>query len=234
MPAHRSRRPDRARSWYAIAAPDGAEVPGVPVRAEGPRPREEAPGDRLGPRRRHHAELRRLAHPARTTPSTTASISIWCSGATWSSPSDYRGSIGYGQGWRQGVYSDLGGKDYGDIAAGVDYLEGAGLRRPATASASGASATAASWRCRRSPDAATVPCAIDVAGVEDWTDWFQRSRRPVDPRPHGPSRGESRALSAGCRRSTIDRIERPLLVLHGTADVNVPFVRIGAADRRAA
>jgi len=36
---------------------------------------------------------------------------------------DYRGSIGYGREWRQGVYLDVGGKDARDAAAGADYLK---------------------------------------------------------------------------------------------------------------
>jgi dipeptidyl aminopeptidase/acylaminoacyl peptidase len=44
---------------------------------------------------------------------------------------DYRGSIGYGKEWRQGHYRDLGGADYRDIAAGVDYLATLGVVDPA-------------------------------------------------------------------------------------------------------
>ena len=36
---------------------------------------------------------------------------------------DYRGSIGYGREWREGVYLDVGGKDSRDAAAAADYLK---------------------------------------------------------------------------------------------------------------
>ena len=36
---------------------------------------------------------------------------------------DYRGSIGYGAAWREGVYMDVGGKDFQDAAMSADYLK---------------------------------------------------------------------------------------------------------------
>ncbi len=35
---------------------------------------------------------------------------------------DYRGSIGYGSAWREGVYMDVGGNDFKDAAMSADYL----------------------------------------------------------------------------------------------------------------
>ena len=42
---------------------------------------------------------------------------------------DYRGSIGYGRDWRQGVYRDVGGNDFEDAAMSADYLKTLGVRR---------------------------------------------------------------------------------------------------------
>ena len=36
---------------------------------------------------------------------------------------DYRGSIGYGAAWREGVYMDVGGNDFKDAAMSADYLK---------------------------------------------------------------------------------------------------------------
>src|SRR5262249_28841291 len=36
---------------------------------------------------------------------------------------DYRGSIGYGSAWREGVYMDVGGKDFRDAAMSAAYLK---------------------------------------------------------------------------------------------------------------
>ena len=56
---------------------------------------------------------------------------------------DYRGSIGYGRDWRQGVY-DVGGKDAEDAAAGRRLPEVAAVSWTPIGSGSGASATAGS------------------------------------------------------------------------------------------
>ena len=51
---------------------------------------------------------------------------------------DYRGSIGYGKAWREGVYMDVGGKDAKDAWMVAELSEDAAVRRHAIASASGA------------------------------------------------------------------------------------------------
>ncbi|PYQ08873.1 MAG: hypothetical protein DMF82_00615, partial [Acidobacteria bacterium] len=81
---------------------------------------------------------------------------------------DYRGSIGYGKEWRQGHYRDLGGADYRDIAAGVDYLKTLGYVDTTRVGIWGLS-----YGGFMALQALTVTpelfrCAIDVAGVDDW------------------------------------------------------------------
>lgn len=137
---------------------------------------------------------------------------------------DYRGSIGYGRAWREGHFRDLGGKDSQDVAAGMDYLRGLGFVDPSRVGVWGLS-----YGGFLTLQALTVTpdlfrCGIDVAGVVDWRDWYQD--------PDGPwikSRMGSPADNPGLYDRTapirrMDRLVRPLLVLHGTADVNVPFL----------
>jgi len=137
---------------------------------------------------------------------------------------DYRGSIGYGREWRQGHYRDLGGKDYEDIAAGVDYLKTLGHVDPARVGIWGLS-----YGGFMALQALTVTpelfrCAIDVAGVEDWNDWY---RDPGGPWIRGRMGTPEENQELYRRLSPIyhlEKIVRPLLVLHGTSDVNVPFL----------
>jgi dipeptidyl aminopeptidase/acylaminoacyl peptidase len=137
---------------------------------------------------------------------------------------DYRGSIGYGKAWRQGHYRDLGGRDYQDIAAGVGYLKGLGYVDDKRVGIWGLS-----YGGYMALQALTVTpelfrCAIDVAGVEDWRDWF---RDPDGPWVRGRLGRPEENPDLYERTSPIhmiDRIVRPLLVMHGTADVNVPFL----------
>ena len=137
---------------------------------------------------------------------------------------DYRGSIGYGREWRQGHYRDLGGKDYEDIAAGIDYLKTLGYVDPARVGIWGLS-----YGGFMALQALTVTpelfrCAIDVAGVEDWNDWY---RDPGGPWIRGRMGTPEENQELYRRLSPIyhlEKIVRPLLVLHGTSDVNVPFL----------
>ena len=86
---------------------------------------------------------------------------------------DYRGSIGYGSAWREGVYMDVGGKDFKDAAMSADYLKtlpyvdadrlgdlGPELRRVLHAA-------------RASPSARRrIRAAVDVAGVADYAMYY--------------------------------------------------------------
>jgi dipeptidyl aminopeptidase/acylaminoacyl peptidase len=137
---------------------------------------------------------------------------------------DYRGSIGYGKAWRQGHYRDLGGGDYQDIAAGVGYLKGLGYADEKRVGVWGLS-----YGGYMALQALTVTpelfrCAIDVAGVEDWRDWFRDPDGPWIRGRLGRPEDNPELYERTSPIHKIDRIVRPLLVLHGTADVNVPFL----------
>jgi dipeptidyl aminopeptidase/acylaminoacyl peptidase len=137
---------------------------------------------------------------------------------------DYRGSIGYGRDWRQGHYRDLGGSDYQDIAGGVDYLKTLGY-----VDAERVGIWGLSYGGFMALQALTVTpelfrCAIDVAGVEDWNDWYRDPGGPwILGRMGTPDENQHlyRRLSPIYH---LERVVRPLLVLHGTSDVNVPFL----------
>jgi dipeptidyl aminopeptidase/acylaminoacyl peptidase len=137
---------------------------------------------------------------------------------------DYRGSIGYGRSWRQAPYRDLGGKDYGDIAAGVSYLKSLGYVDGDRVGIWGLSygGFMALQALTVTPD--LFRCAIDVAGVEDWIDWYRDPGGPwIRGRMGRPEENDElyRRLSPIYH---LEKIRRPLLVLHGTSDVNVPFL----------
>jgi dipeptidyl aminopeptidase/acylaminoacyl peptidase len=137
---------------------------------------------------------------------------------------DYRGSIGYGRDFRQGHYRDLGGRDYEDIAAGVDYLGGLGFVDTARVGIWGLS-----YGGFMALQAVTVTpelfaCAINVAGVPDWRDWYHDPDGPWIRGRLGRPEDDPELYTRTSPIHRVDRIVRPLLVMHGTADVNVPFV----------
>jgi len=137
---------------------------------------------------------------------------------------DYRGSIGYGREWRQGHYRDLGGKDYGDIAAGVAYLKTLGYVDGDRVGIWGLSYGGFMALQALTVTPGLFRCAIDVAGVEDWNDWYRDPGGPwIRGRMGRPDENQElyRRLSPIYH---VDQVTRPLLVLHGTSDVNVPFL----------
>lgn len=137
---------------------------------------------------------------------------------------DYRGSIGYGRKWRVAPYRDLGGMDYQDVAAAVPYLASLLYVDTDHIGVWGLSYGGFLTLQALTGDPNLFRCGVDVAGVEDFRDWLRDpggvwvGGRLGDPREN-PS-----AYSQAAPIERIERITRPLLVLHGTADVNVPFV----------
>ncbi len=137
---------------------------------------------------------------------------------------DYRGSIGYGREWREGVYLDVGGKDSRDASAAADYLKTLSFVDADRIGIWGLSYGGFFTLKALTDRPTTYRCGVDVAGVPDFGMWHVDPGGPwVDARMGTPE--EHPALYS--QAAPIDRIEklsRPLLILHGTADVNVPYV----------
>ena len=138
---------------------------------------------------------------------------------------DYRGSIGYGKAWRQGVFLDAGGQDAQDTVEGVKYLASLGYVDTSRIGVWGLSYGGFFTLLDLTNAPTTFACGVDVAGVADyrmydedpwhgsWT--YGRLRAPAD---------NPKAYDVASPLMRIGKLERPLLILHGTADVNVPFI----------
>ncbi len=136
---------------------------------------------------------------------------------------DYRGSVGYGREFMQGHYMDLGGKDCDDVIRGAEYLKSLKYVDAERIGVWGLSygGYLTLQAIIRQPE--MFRAAINVAGVVDWNDW---ARDPggwwIQGRMGDPEDNEELYY----QRSPInfvDRIQTPLLILHGTEDFNVPF-----------
>jgi dipeptidyl aminopeptidase/acylaminoacyl peptidase len=134
---------------------------------------------------------------------------------------DYRGSSGYSRGWATGVSRDLGGSETQDVNAGADYLKTLSYIDPDRIGIWGLSYGGFMTLQSMVTDPTLFRCAIDVAGVGDWETWTtggmileRLGETPVtDPELYN--------RSAPVRH--LDKLVRPLLLLQGTNDANVPF-----------
>jgi dipeptidyl aminopeptidase/acylaminoacyl peptidase len=134
---------------------------------------------------------------------------------------DYRGSSGYSREWATGVSRDLGGIETQDVNAGADYLKTLSYVDPDRIGIWGLSYGGFMTLQSMVTDPTLFRCAIDVAGVGDWETWTtggmilgRLGETPVtDPGLYD--------RSAPVKH--LDKLVRPLLVLQGTNDANVPF-----------
>src|SRR5207244_10066118 len=138
---------------------------------------------------------------------------------------DYRGSIGYGRAWRQGVYMDVGGNDAKDAWMAASYLKTLGYVDMDRVGVWGLSYGGFFTLIAVTDQPKLFRAGVDVAGVVDYAMYYE------DPYHGGwtasrigtPEQNPQVYANAS-PLAHVDRLERPLLVLHGTSDVNVPYL----------
>ncbi len=138
---------------------------------------------------------------------------------------DYRGSTGYGRDWRQGVYKDVGGHDAQDAWMGGKYLASLPYVDPDRIGVWGLSYGGFFTLIAVTDQPTLFRAGVDVAGVVDYRMYYS------DPYHGGwtvsrigtPEQNPN-VYDNASPISHIDRLQRPLLVLHGTADINVPYL----------
>ena len=138
---------------------------------------------------------------------------------------DYRGSIGYGREWRNGVYMDVGGNDAKDAWMAANYLKTLPYVDSDRIGIWGLSYGGFFTLIAMTDQPKLFRAGVDVAGVVDYVMYYG------DPFHNdwtvgriGTPEENPKVYANASPISHIDRLARPLLVLHGTADVNVPFV----------
>jgi dipeptidyl aminopeptidase/acylaminoacyl peptidase len=138
---------------------------------------------------------------------------------------DYRGSIGYGRDWRNGVYMDVGGKDAKDAWMSANYLKTLPYVDSDRIGVWGLSYGGFFTLIAVTDQPTLFRAGVDVAGVVDYRMYYSDPyhggwtvSRIGTPEQHAQVYDNASPISH------IDRLARPLLVLHGTADVNVPFL----------
>ena len=138
---------------------------------------------------------------------------------------DYRGSIGYGRDWREGVYMDVGGKDAKDAWMAANYLKTLPYVDMDRVGVWGLSYGGFFTLIALTDQPKLFRAGVDVAGVVDYEMYYE------DPYHGGWTASRigtpeqnPKVYANASPISHVDRLERPLLVLHGTSDVNVPYL----------
>jgi dipeptidyl aminopeptidase/acylaminoacyl peptidase len=138
---------------------------------------------------------------------------------------DYRGSIGYGREWRTAVHMDVGGNDAKDAWMVTNYLKTLPYVDMERVGVWGLSYGGFFTLIAVTDQPKLFRAGVDVAGVVDYEMYYDdpyhggwTASRIGTPQQHPEVYAKASPLSH------VDRLERPLLVLHGTSDVNVPYL----------
>jgi dipeptidyl aminopeptidase/acylaminoacyl peptidase len=138
---------------------------------------------------------------------------------------DYRGSIGYGSAWRDGVYMDVGGKDFRDAALAAAYLKTLPYVNGDRLGVWGLSYGGFFTLLAMTEMPTLYRAGVNVAGVADYAMYYEDPYHGTwtESRIGRPDQNPA-VYAQASPVSKIDKLARPLLVLHGTADVNVPYL----------
>jgi Tol biopolymer transport system component/dienelactone hydrolase len=132
---------------------------------------------------------------------------------------DYRGSSGYSRDWATGVHMGLGVSDAADVVSSADYLKTLDYVDPERIGVWGLSYGGYLTLQAMTRDPLVFRCGINVAGVVDWATYGAGYTTPRLGTP--VENPDIYRVSAPIYH--LDKLARPLLVLHGTNDRNVAF-----------
>lgn len=133
---------------------------------------------------------------------------------------DYRGSAGYGREWRTDVYDFLGGKDYDDHIDAIDFMvKNYGVDQKRIGAYGGSyGGFMAGMLAMRAPE--RIAAAAALRPVFDWKNYYAANPQYTAQRLGFPDKNPE-AYKRSSPISYADKLERPLLILHGMSDDNV-------------
>lgn len=138
---------------------------------------------------------------------------------------DYRGSLGYGRDWRNDVYMDVGGNDAKDARMALTYLNTLGYVDKDRVGVWGLSYGGFFTLLAITQEPTWFRAAVDVAGVADYALYYDDPYHGSWTRSRiGTPEEHADVYAKAAPMSHVDQIKNPLLILHGTADENVPFI----------
>jgi dipeptidyl aminopeptidase/acylaminoacyl peptidase len=119
---------------------------------------------------------------------------------------------------------DVGGKDAQDAAAAAGYLGGLGYVDAERIGIWGLSYGGFFTLIAMTDLPTAYRCGVDVAGSVDYRMWHEDPGGAWVTSRMGTPETRPEVFDRAAVVERIARIERPLLILHGTADANVPFI----------
>lgn len=132
---------------------------------------------------------------------------------------DYRGSSGFSREWSTGVHMGLGIKDSADVLASADYLKTLPYVDPDRIAVWGLSYGGYLTLSAMTQDPTLFKAGINVAGVVDWATY---GAGYTTPRLGTPVENPG-VYHESAPIYFMEKLARPLLVMHGTNDRNVQF-----------
>ena len=133
---------------------------------------------------------------------------------------DYRGSAGYGRDWRTDVYDFLGGKDFDDHIDSIDHMVANYAVDQKRVGVYGGSygGFMAGMLAMRAPN--HIAAAAALRPVFDWKNYYAANPFYTAQRLGFPEKNPE-AYKRSSPITYADKLERPLLILHGMVDDNV-------------
>ena len=135
---------------------------------------------------------------------------------------DYRGSSGFSREWTTGSYHDVGGGETQDVNAGADYLKSLGYVDPDRIGVWGLSYGGFMTLQSIITAPKLFAAAINVAGVGEW-ETQSANGSWTSPRMGVTEVSDPEYYDRANPVKHLDKIERPLMILQGTNDSNVPL-----------
>lgn len=133
---------------------------------------------------------------------------------------DFRGSAGYGRDWRTDVHDFLGGKDFDDHIDSIDHMvANYGVNQSKIGVYGGSyGGFMAGMLAMRAPE--RIAAAAALRPVFDWKNYYAANPFYTAQRLGMPDKNPE-AYKRSSPITYADKLERPLLILHGMVDDNV-------------
>ena len=138
---------------------------------------------------------------------------------------DYRGSSGYGRDYRTANYRDLGGADHLDAVSGVRYLETLGVVDVNRVGIYGMSYGGHLVLSALTKSPTVFKAGIDIAGVADMLMVYETAGRGAVVSRLGTPQDSPDLYRTASAISFVDRLQSPVMILHGTDDPNVSILQ---------